>query len=217
MLTGLGSHLLDVHGLSAEEGIQVLQDCILTAAQSTYPKATAGPAQPRHEPWFDSECRAALRSYEEAKQHPSSHAAKVFLKHFKTIIRRKKRLFTRHTAAKLADLAKHSPAKFWKRFRQKGKSLPVVDLDKWMAHFDKLLNVPLRDDSADTHLFDVNLPHLPSAASLNSPIYPDEVSAAIAAVNGNTASDLYGMRSEVIIDAAALLLNPISVVFNKIF
>ena len=44
-----------------------------------------------------------------------------------------------------------------------------LDLDKWMAHVDKLLNVPLCDDSVDTHLFDVNLPHLPSAASLNSP------------------------------------------------
>ncbi len=35
-LTDLGLPLLDVHGLSAEEGIQVLQDCILTAAQRTY-------------------------------------------------------------------------------------------------------------------------------------------------------------------------------------
>ena len=49
-------------GLSAQEGIQVLQDCILTAAQSTFQKAKAAPAQPRHKPWFDSECQAALRS-----------------------------------------------------------------------------------------------------------------------------------------------------------
>ncbi|KAL3146664.1 hypothetical protein ABBQ32_000892 [Trebouxia sp. C0010 RCD-2024] len=107
-LTDLRLPLLDMHGLSAEEGIQVLQDCILTAAHRTYQQAKAAPAQPRHKPWFDSECRAALHSYAEAKQDPSSHVAKVFLKRFKTIVRRKKRLFTRHTAAKLADLAKDS-------------------------------------------------------------------------------------------------------------
>lgn len=66
-----------------------------------------------------------------------------------------------------------------------------------MTHFDKLLNVPMRDDSADTHLFqiDVNLPHMPSAA-LNSRFSPNKVSGAIAALNRNKASDLYGMRSE---------------------
>lgn len=62
----------------------------------------------------------------------------VFLKHLKTIVRHNKPLFTRHNAAKLADFAKHSPTKFWKHFRQEGKSLPAVDMDKWMAHFDRL-------------------------------------------------------------------------------
>ncbi len=90
-------------------------------------------------------------------------------------------------------------------------------LGQWMTHFVEILNVPLRVDSDDTHLFDVNLPHVPSAAPLNSPISPDELSAAITALNHNKASDLYGMRSELIIDAAALLITPISTVFNKIF
>lgn len=94
---------------------------------------------------MSSECKAALRTYEQAKQNPSSHVAKAFLKSFRGIVHRKRHC-NKHVAAKLADLAKHSPAKFWKRFRQKGKSLPVADLDKWMAHFEKLLNVPMRDD-----------------------------------------------------------------------
>lgn len=76
-LTDLGSHLLDVQGLSAEEGVQLLQDCIMTAAQHTYDTAKASSAQPHHKPWFDSDCRAALRSYKEAKQDPSSHVAKT--------------------------------------------------------------------------------------------------------------------------------------------
>ena len=35
--------------------------------------------------------------------------------------------------------------------------------------------------------------------------------------DSNKASGLYGMRSEFVIDAAALLITPISNVFNKIF
>ena len=159
----------------------------------------------------------SLRSYKEAKQDPSSRMAKAFWKRFRTVLRRKKRHYTQHVAAKLTDLAKESPARFWKRFRQKGRTLPVADLDKWMRHFEKLLSVPMPNNSADTHLFDVNLPDLPSAAALNTTISTDEVSAAIKALKRNKASDLYGMRSEFIIDAASMLVTPISVVFNTVF
>ena len=51
LLTDLGCHTLDVQGLSAEEGIQLLQDCIVTAARHNYNKAEALPAQPHHKPW----------------------------------------------------------------------------------------------------------------------------------------------------------------------
>ena len=161
-------------------------------------------------------CRAALRSYKEAKQDPSSHVAKAFSKRFRTVVRRKKRHYTQNVAAKLTDLAKESPARFWKRFRQKGRTLPVADLDKWMRHFEKLLKVPMQDNSLEAHLFDVHLPDLPSAA-LNTTISPDEVSAAIKALKRNKAYDLYGMRSEFIIDAASMLVTPISIVFNTVF
>ena len=77
-----------------------------------------------------------------------------------------------------------------------------------MRHFEKLLNVPMQDNSADAHLFDVHLPDLPSAAALNTTISPDEVSDAIKALKSNKASDLYGMRSEFIIDAASMMLLP---------
>ena len=54
-----------------------------------------------------------------------------------------------------------------------------------MAHFESLLNVPGHDDSADAHLFDVNLPDLPSADAyaLHSSISQDAASAAIQALS----------------------------------
>ena len=92
------------------------------------------------------------------------------------------------------DLAKHSPAKFWKRFRKKGKSVPIADLDKWMAYFEKLLNVARSDDHVDSHMFDVHPADVPSAAALNTVIHPDEVIAAITALKRNKSSDLYGIH-----------------------
>jgi len=120
--TELGRQLADVQELSATEGIQLLQDCIMAAAQNTYQKAKSANYQPKDKPFFDDECRVALRQYEEALQDPTSHVAKYFLKHFRAVVRRKKRHYTKHTSAKLMDLAKHSPARFWKRFRKKGKN-----------------------------------------------------------------------------------------------
>ena len=103
----------------------------MTAAQHTYHKAKALSAQPRHKPWVDSECRSPLHSYKEAEQGPSGHVAKIFFWRFRSVVRGKKHHHTQHVAAKLADLAKEDPPKFWKRFRQKGRTLPVADVDKW--------------------------------------------------------------------------------------
>ena len=215
--TELSQRLSGLQHLSAEAGFQLLQDTIMAAAQLTYDKTKPPVAQPRHKPWFDEECKSALRSYSTALQDSSSHVARHFLKKFKAVVRRKKRQHTKHTAAKLADLAKHSPAKFWKRFRQKGHATPIADLDKWMSHFDKLLNAPPTHDARDCHLFDVHLADLPDALPLNMPISHNEVLAAITAVKRNKASDLYGMRSEFVIDAAAELTSSIATVFNVAF
>ena len=69
-MTELGSHLFDVQGLSAEEDIQLLQDCIMTAAPHTYDTAKASSAQPCHKPWFDSDCRAALHRIRRPNRTP---------------------------------------------------------------------------------------------------------------------------------------------------
>ena len=37
--TDLGRQLIGLHSLSAEEGIQLVQDCVMSAAQETYEKA----------------------------------------------------------------------------------------------------------------------------------------------------------------------------------
>ena len=77
----------------------------------------------------------------------------------------------------------------------------------------------MQDNSADAHLFDVHSPDIPRVAALNTTISPDEVFAAIKALElkRNKASDVYGMRSKFIIDAASMLVAPISVVFNTVF
>ena len=83
-----------------------------------------------------------------------------------------------------------------------------------MSHFDKLLNVPPAYNACDLHLFDIHLADLPDLLPLNMPIPHSELLAAITAVKSNKASDLYGMRSEFIIDAAAELTSSITTVFN---
>ena len=91
-MTDLGCHLFDVQSLSAEEGIQLLQDCIMTAAPHTYDTAKASSAQPRHKPWVDSECRAALRRIRRPNKTPP--VTEAFLKQFRTFLRRHESVMT---------------------------------------------------------------------------------------------------------------------------
>ena len=66
-------------------------------------------------------------------------------------------------------------------------------------------------------MFDMHPPDLPSAAALNASIAVDEVVAAVGALKRHKASDLFGMRSEFIIDAVAHLACPVATVFNTVF
>ena len=76
VFTMLGSQSCDLQGLPAEEGIQRLQICIMTAAQHTYDQAKSSTYQPKGKPWVDDECSQALQSYQDALQGPSSHLAR---------------------------------------------------------------------------------------------------------------------------------------------
>ena len=123
----LGRQLATVQELSATEGVQSLQNCMMAAAQRTYQKTKSANYQPKDKPLFNDECRVALRQYEDALQDAISHVAKYSLKRVRAVVQRKKRHHTKHTSAKLIDFAKHSPAVFWKRFWKKGKSVPIPD------------------------------------------------------------------------------------------
>ncbi|DBA96462.1 TPA: hypothetical protein ACH3X1_015350 [Trebouxia sp. C0004] len=83
--TELGRQLANVQGLSATEGIQLLK----TVSWRQPKTPTERPSQlsllqytTRDKPFFDDECRVALRQYEEALQDATSHVAKYFLKRF---------------------------------------------------------------------------------------------------------------------------------------
>lgn len=72
-----------------------------------------------------------------------------------------------------------------------------------MSHFEKLLNVPVCNDSDSTAtLFEMYLPDPPSAAALSSRIPLNEVTAAIKVLKQNKASGLCEIRSECFINAA---------------
>ncbi len=116
------------------------------------------------------------------------------------------------------DLAKHSPAKPWKHFKEKGKSVVMAALDRRMANFDKLSSLPSSNIYADSHLFYVHPADVPCAAALNTNICPHkfEVTAAIDALKRNKASDLNGMQSECNIDAASHLTCSVSIVVSTI-
>ena len=65
------------------------------------------------------------------------------------------------------DFAKYS--KVLEALQKKDKSVPIADSDKWMAQFEKLLNVPRSAGYVAFHMSNVHPADLPSAAALTLP------------------------------------------------
>lgn len=175
----------------------------------------------RHKPWFDSECKEARRTVQQASRISQPHRTAAAIQVFKELTARKKRMWTDARLATLLECARNSPARFWSLYRKKGNVSKLVDKVKWFRYFKRLFAQP--------HSIPVDSPPLPllppskrsvwahEANQLNDAFTSLEIANAIKHMKKNKATGIDGMRSEHILDASHYLIAPLTTVFNKIF
>lgn len=234
------AHLSSLHTVAAAD---TLQQRILTHVAATYPlfdpSQLPNPTRHKHQPWFDSDCKAARRRLRAAvRLDPTSHAAAQARLEFRRLIARRKKLWTQERLARLIDDAHHSPAAFWRQYRKKGKASKLVSAARWFSYFKLLFSPPNHRAATPPPLppipTDAAARWAEAAASLNSPITAGEVDTCLDRLRKNKAAGYDGMRAEFLLDAAGPratpgvpasvtipapnpLAAPIAVVFDKIF
>jgi Reverse transcriptase (RNA-dependent DNA polymerase) len=193
--------------------IQALNKGIFCALNKTYGKRKSGKAISFPENgWYDAECKEMNRCFRIALKGGAKHVSEQLRHEYRRLTRRKKRTFNKYKAAKIADVAKANPRRFWQMYKVKASATPITDLQQWKQSFESLLNVEnvggVSGNGGSNNGGD---------SGLSAGIQPAEVGAAIKSLKRNKASDLGGMRAEYIIDAMEELQAPIASVFQKVF
>jgi Reverse transcriptase (RNA-dependent DNA polymerase)/Endonuclease/Exonuclease/phosphatase family len=218
------------YSTGVDRAAELLNSSILLAVSTCYKKSNplAKNTFP-HNGWFDIDCKNMRSRFKQAIHNKDTHLSKQILKMYKCLTKRKKREFNRARAAKLVDLAKNNPSRFWKMYKVKKSGSPITDKLQWKTSFERLLNIPIvpPGDNGVAHSDLLGLDGgegveveglLDSDRGvLNRVITAGEVEIGIAAMKRNKSSDLGGIRAEYIIDAIDQLKVPIANIFQKVF
>jgi hypothetical protein len=158
------------------------------------------------------------REFRKVSHTPGTNAFQERMREYKNTVRRKKRWFNKHRAAKLVDLAKHNPAAFWRIFKSKklAKVMANCDPKAWEEYFANLLNAVSVFDKVDTSR-NVHRCNGAENTVLSRPIEAKEVEAAIKALKRNKMADMDGLVAEYLINAVDILKTPLAMLFQKVF
>lgn len=216
-----------VHASDPQEAALLLHEGIRAAVSATYSVTENRPNSkfPRNK-WYDAECRAAKNKFRQTLHTPDTHLRSQYLRDYKRIVQRKKRTYSEARCARLVDLAKNNPGRFWRLFKRKKSKCPIQDKSVWHSYFQQLLNILVhrptqREYPSDTReIVEGNLGRLGSRflhLELNGDILESEVAHAIEYLKRNRSIDLEGIRAEYLIDAIEQLKSPIAKIFQKVF
>lgn len=125
----------------ATEGAALLHSVLQDAGIAAFGKAAKsrgnGLERDRGFPckrWFDSECKQARRKLRDALCQEGSAAAEELRKHYRGIVRRKMRMFSKARTAQLVEMAKRAPQQFWKAYRKRKKRVGVASRGEWFDY-----------------------------------------------------------------------------------
>ena len=213
----------------------------MQAAGSSFQKTSPHKRIPnRSKPWFDTECKQIKSNYINlVKLQSPVQIIKSARKEFRTLVRYKRRNYKEAQGNRLCSLATRDAAKFWKAFKTKPMSLKITDRATWFTHFRDLLQAPTLPDqenqqvpqaaaaataaatteiTLDSLRRDFRLVTLKYVAQdLNVDIQESEVLYAIKHLKRNKAAGIDDMQADLVIEGKAMLAEPLTALFNKIF
>ena len=204
----------------ADNPAEWLQACIVTSATSTHGVQSSSQRPQASKPWFDAECWQARRALRTA-----SHAASVhhnqspLLASYKALLRRKRRAWEKRNNEDLCQLAVKDPGKFWRKYQKLEEAPQGISTSAWYQAFSSLLAPEAPPSAASAPIMGVGAP-APIQGSpsdhLHDPICATEITQALKRLRRNRASGNDGIRAEHLLDARALLLEPMVHIFTHL-
>ena len=208
-----------------------VQECILSAATTCF-----GHFKPRsshthhHKPWFDDECKA-LRKQLSALPLTDPERASLSVR-YKQLVKRKRRLHDQCMQQQLCTWAKSNPRKFWCRYKRREPSHGSISAEGWREAFQALFGpdvgghgegagagAPPQASVGPTEpggVIGMNTPSsCPLDEQLNAPITAEEVQCAFKRLKRHKAAGSDGIKTEYLLDAEDLLLEPLVCAFNQ--
>jgi hypothetical protein len=174
--------------------------------------------------WFDNECKQARRRLRDALSRESSAAAEELRKHYRGIVRRKKRLFSKVRTAQLVEMAKRAPKHFWKAYRKRKKQVGVASTAEWFDYcrglytgeaFQKRGSDRWRMENLET---DGLTEKRANATELNAEFTTEEVRGVIEGMKKRKAADSMGFTTELLqAPGVEELAGPITRLFNTMW
>jgi hypothetical protein len=215
LLSALAPLPLDVDAAMANL-IAVIKSCARSADML---ERRPGPKSPRahHKPWFDDECKLALRTlntaidnHQNARDQDTATAAEARVrcerKAFHSTCKRKKLAYKRQMAYTQAEAMRSDPDKFWKTLFPCNSShlAHLADPHTCNPYFISQFQPPPTDPSHPPPI----PPELGSlsddgGSTLNAPITEEEVTQALQALKDHKAAGCDGLAAEFLKYAAA--------------
>ena len=173
--------------------------------------------------WYDAECKQARQRLREALERPDSGAAEALRKQYRSVVRRKKRLFSKARTAQLVEMAKRDPKRFWKRFKRRKSSVGVSSKAEWFDYCQGLYSGEAFEkrgsDQWRAEEFDVEglRGKREAANELNTEFTEAEVRGVIEGMKKKKAADSEGFTAELLQAGVRELTRPITRLFNKMW
>ena len=148
-------------------------------------------------PYFDAECQHMRRDLKRAlRDDPGGPLTKTLQRKYTSKVRRCKRLWNQARVNTLTYDLINCPRKFWKTARVRKVARVVGHVDDWLKYVQSLFGTPA-PVSTEKHGV-VRSSYTPDGASLSFLFTAEEVAAALKALKNSKASDLFGVRAEVV-------------------
>ena len=196
-----------------------LQTCIATSAAATHGLQKPTRATHAPKPWFDAECWQARRALR-LESHLSAvhHHHSSLLASYKALLRRKRRVWERRSSEDLCQLAAKEPSKLWRKYRKREDAPQGISIDAWHEGFSGLLasEVPATPPAAPIMGAGMRQVQGNSSDHLSEAISTSEVASALKRLRRNKAAGVDDIRAEHLLDAQAMLLEPMTNVFTHL-
>ena len=186
----------------------VISECIASAAACVHGFHSGKPNLHRHQPWYDDELKGIRRQLRALPRFCTEYAQ--LQKQYQRTKQSKRRQFQSECQQQLCTEACSNAAAFWRKYKKKVSVHGDINSEQWRSAFQVLFGPVVGPDSSSEGQGPQG-----ENPELNTPITHEEVTTAFSRLKRHKASGMDGIKSEYLIDAEDILLEPLTITFNQ--